>query len=304
MPGPADDAIVDQQGISVTHSVGTDSVNSLTSKAAFEVSGGSLTLLSDSALSATLVISGGTLVNGRTTSVGGPLTWTAGTLSGNGRVRADGGLAISSVSSKVLDGGTLDNAGDATWETGSISFSHGAVFNNLAGAVFVASGPRLVNTRIGASPTFNNAGLFREPDHTGTLSVDGVTFINTGRVEVENGSTLSLAAELHCNGSFAVASGGELSVGNGRHTLDTLSSVTGSGTVAFIGGDSSVTGTYNLSGNTLVSAGSVSFLVDAVTATATLSGGTLTGPGNVTVTDLLTWTGGTMSGVAAPRPAA
>lgn len=68
VPGASDDAVIDlgANNFTVTHSAGTDAVNSLTDQAAFTMSGGSLGFGSSSVVSGPFAFTGGTLtgVNG------------------------------------------------------------------------------------------------------------------------------------------------------------------------------------------------------------------------------------------------
>ena len=63
LPGPADDVVIGSgPSITVTHSTGADTVNSITSQQAFQLSGGSLTVSNNFQINSTLTLSGGTLV--------------------------------------------------------------------------------------------------------------------------------------------------------------------------------------------------------------------------------------------------
>src|SRR6516162_5949358 len=76
LPGPADDAVINITGISVTHlTTATDSVHSLTSKAAIVVGAGSLSVASASTISSTLDFDGGTLTGPGVLAVSGLFTW-------------------------------------------------------------------------------------------------------------------------------------------------------------------------------------------------------------------------------------
>jgi hypothetical protein len=81
VPGATDDVVISQSGITVTHTAGvTDSVNSLTSQAAINITGGTLALAATSQINAalTLAYSSGiapTLVSGGDLTVTGLFTW-------------------------------------------------------------------------------------------------------------------------------------------------------------------------------------------------------------------------------------
>src|SRR5262245_4200247 len=73
LPGAADDVFINQTGITVTHSAGTDTVRSLTSRAAFVMSGGTLTA-GTSVYHSTLNFFGGTMRGGDQT-IHGLFSW-------------------------------------------------------------------------------------------------------------------------------------------------------------------------------------------------------------------------------------
>src|SRR5262245_59562871 len=69
LPGPADDAVINTTGITVTHSSGSDTVKSVTSNAAIKLTGGTLTVNGTfQETGATLALLGGTLANAVLTS--------------------------------------------------------------------------------------------------------------------------------------------------------------------------------------------------------------------------------------------
>ncbi len=204
VPTAADDVVISSSfsDITILHSASSsDSVNSINSQAAIDITGGSLSIAGVSTsddpsgastinnaltLTSTLTISGDMAVNG-------PFTWENGsTLSGSGTIDAYGGMTIDTAGISYLSGVTLNNHGTATW-TGSsgIYASNGATINNLAGATFnaqaddsltwdpaYAGGP--------APPVFNNAGSFIRSGDTNETDIN-IPFNNTGSVSVQAG---------------------------------------------------------------------------------------------------------------------
>ena len=126
-PGPADDALIDIPGITVVHSTGSDTVQSLTSNDAFTLSGGTLTVtgnvqeqngnpftLAGGTLAGATVASGTTLTG---TSSGGTLNnvTLAGTLDvGNGVVTVTDNLTLASGAVSLDQAGLLTFAGTQT----------------------------------------------------------------------------------------------------------------------------------------------------------------------------------------------
>jgi hypothetical protein len=290
-PGAADDAVIDAPGLTVRHSTGADSVHSITSNGTLELSGGSLGVSSASTLNA-FTLDGGTLAGLGDVTVGGLLTWTAGTLSGAGHVAANGGMQISGNGGHTLSGRTLDNAAEADWTgTGGISLTNNATLNNLATGTFFATGD---GTLSGSASTFNNAGTFSKTGGSGTTTVSA-SLINSGTVAAASG-TLNVAGRDVATGAFTTAAGATLAFNGGAQAFRAGSSVTGAGDVKFGGATVTVLGSYATTGNTTISNGTVQFDTDTTLPALTFSGGTLGGTATVTVTGALTWTGGTMNG--------
>ncbi len=92
IPTSSEDAQINTTGITVTHSSGTDSVNSLADAGAFALSGGTLNVTTTMSVSGTFALSGGTLQYA-TVSSGTGITSAGGTLSG---VTLDADLTLAS----------------------------------------------------------------------------------------------------------------------------------------------------------------------------------------------------------------
>jgi hypothetical protein len=277
VPAVDDDVVIPDfaPDITVTYSTGTTAVNTLQSAEAFVLSGGSLALATDSAVSSTFTLSGGTLDGAGTLTVSGLFTWSSGTMRGSGKSVANGGMAISGSSVKDLFTRTVENAGTATWTgTGNIRTGSGGVFNNLTNAVFdIQNNQQFANDFGSGNLTFNNAGTLRKSAGTGT-STFGVVVNNTGTVDVQTG-TLTLTGGGSASGTFTVAAGATMLFNT--YSLNAGASGTGAGTF-------------------LHSSGTLTVAADVTVPNFALSGGTLTGGGTLTVSDLLSWTSGTMSG--------
>jgi hypothetical protein len=248
-------------------------------------------------------LSGGKLGGTGTVTVTGLLDWTEGTMGGPGRTVARGTVALNSnnlFGGPGLDGRTFDNMGVATWTGGGrMAASNGAVWNNLAGATLDARSD-IGFFLFGAAPSvFNNAGTLRKSFSPNTTFL-GLTLHNTGVVDIQSG-TLSLGGGGNADGQFTVAADAVLDLNANPHafTLNPSSQVMGAGSVRLEGGIVAVAGSITVSGTTQVISGTANFASDVTLAALTLSGGvgtTLTGSGTVTVTGLLSWMGGRMSG--------
>jgi hypothetical protein len=234
------------------------------------VSAGTANFNTDATLT-TLTLSGGALGGMGTVTVTGLLTWTGGSLSDAGRTVANGGITLAGAGSKLLSGRTLDNAGTATWTgTGVLVFNNRAVWNNPAGSVLDVRNDALLD---GPGTTINNAGRIVKSAGTGTTTLNAI-LNNSGTVDAASGA-LSLNAGGVNGATFRTEAGGALLFGGGSFYVSPGATLPDNATLA--GGALDVEG-------------------DVTLATLALASGVLTGPGTVTVTGLLTWTGGTMSG--------
>jgi hypothetical protein len=201
---------------------------------------------------------------------------------------------------KFLNGRTINNAGTATWTAGPFTTSSGAVFNNQLGATFETDFDGSFTNGFGAQSQFNNTGTFTKSGGTGTTTV-GVEFNNSGTVEIDSG-TLKLSVGGISTGSFTGEVGTILYFSGGIHDLDAGSSVTSAGTVQIGGGTWNLNdGSYNVTGTTAITGGTVNFNTPANTNLLNLSGGVLSGSADITASGLITWSalsgaGGEMSG--------
>ena len=243
----------------------------------------------------------------------GNLRWTSGEMTGSGTTRTTGPASTISGGFKRLLR-TLINSGTTTYavpedsndvlEFGSDSETPGVI--NNTGTVNVSGGG---NFGLAFNPfpghpgnAINNSGIWNAVHGAATGSVNGVTFNNTGTVNVTSG-TLALNRGGTSTGSFVVSNGATLRFGGGTHTLNAGSNVSGAGTVELGTGDffndgtwNFNAGTYNLSGVTSVKGGTANFNAAASTGTLSLSNGILGGTGTLNVTGNLNWTAGSMEG--------
>ena len=126
--------------------------------------------------------------------VTGRLDWLGGTMDGEGgsaTIAAGAEMRISGDDHKRLRNQTINNAGTVVWTGAGMLFGSSGVFNNQAGGVFEIQSDStfLWWDRLAYGwPTFNNAGILRKSEGTGTTTFDSVTFNNTGTVEVQSGT--------------------------------------------------------------------------------------------------------------------
>jgi len=231
LPTASDDVVIDNSfaGTTITHSSSSsDSVNSLNSQAAIDISGGALSIsgasTSNDPSGASTINNGLTVASTLTVSgdltVNGSFTWTGGsTLDGSGTLDAYGGMAMNNLSG-TLDGLTLNNHATAIWTGGGdIAFGNNALFHNLAGASFDAQTDGTIGDLAPTgwgSGSFQNDGTFTKSAGTGTTEIH-VPFNNTGSASVSSG-TLALKRGGTSTGSFTGSAGTTLEF-DGHHNL-------------------------------------------------------------------------------------
>jgi len=252
------------------------------------------------ALAATLLQTGGELTGPGTLRVAGPLTWDAGTQSGNGQTIAAGGIALATSSAVWLSGRTLVNpAGQTvTWSAGQVNSGQGALFVN--DGTFLTSFDGFWQHNLGgARAVFRNNGTLEK------------TAGGTGRTQLTFTLDNPAAGVVRSSSGLLEFNGGGASAGRFE----------GAGTIVFGGGTTDVNGVVAMTGGTLVETSAVvnwnaaatvsnlgalaiasgtanfSNTAEAVAATLLHTGGILTGPGTLRVAGPMTWRAGTQSGV-------
>jgi len=291
LPGPVDDVIINVAGsVTVVHSTGTDTINSLVSNESVELRGGSLSITGVSRIVNTFSLTGGILEGTGDLEITGQFDWQSGQMRGFGTTVAKGGVALSGTGTKTLgEYRTLESRGTSTWtDSGNINMHATATFLNRSGAVF-----DIRNDRSLSSGTFRNEGSVIKSQGAGTTTISS-RFDNAGLLLVQTG-TLSLTGGGTSAGEFNVELPGELLFGGGDHALLAASNVSADGLVRFSTGTIYVGGGYVAATTELVG-GTVLFNAAAETTNLVQSGGVLSGIGTVTVNGTLTWQGGTMSG--------
>jgi VWFA-related protein len=285
----------------------------------------------------TLVVNNGTLQGSADIAVTQAMTWAGGVISGTvgggdmSSLTVDNGATLAIIGdygSKTLRGRTFTQEGAATWSSSydTLTLENGAVFENggsldLAGdsyvrATYVWDGEQYVSAE-----EFNNTGTITKTsgvtDGTNYSSFQ-IVFNNDGSLAVQTG-LLGLNDGGESNGSFAVAEGATLHFSDQWYSADTpyalkaTSSLSGAG-LAKVSGNAEVNvyGAWTIL-HTTVEGGALTFGGGAGAAdpglaanegaetiflpVLILSGGTIQGSNNIVVTQVMTWTGGTVGSV-------
>jgi len=278
----------------------------LTTAGALTINGGTANFSNTggAVTASSLTLSGGTLTGSSnvTVAAGGAaptLTWTSGTMSGTGVTSANGGMSIQGT--PFLDARTLNVSGPTTFGSttaGSTLFlMNGALINSQTGATWSlinGSGGNGITLNGGTTGTFNNAGTFQMTG--GTANTVNVTFNNTGTVNA-NAGTLNFGGGGTVGANYNVASGATLGFTGGTFIFNAGTAISGAGTTNLattvnVNGNANIASALSITGGTTTLASGVTLSLSSLT----LNVGTLTGAGNLTVSGLLTWTAGLMSG--------
>jgi hypothetical protein len=315
LPGPADDVTINAGATTILLGSGTNSIQSLQSSSALNLTGATLTVsgttnvtntVSVTGAFATLMVNGASEVQNLTQTNGtingaGNLTidsnWTwssSGTMTGTGHTILNGTGTLGGTFAK-LDGRVVDNFGTASIVAGnSLTFTNGAIWNNKAGSLFLLPDSASLSNFFAGAAAFNNAGTLRKTGPVGTAAV-GISLNNTGTVDVQVG-TLALNGDGAGSGLFTLATVTALSIGSAGYVLAAGANISGAGVVQVPTFDTlTISGAASV--QTLsVTGGTVAANADLAVNSLTFSSGTITGPGTITINGPLAWSGGTMSG--------
>lgn len=239
-----------------------------------------------------------TLTGSGTLTVHGNLQWALGTMSGTGRTILETNTTANFPATVTLTARTLENRGTVlVYNTGGLNVTGGAVFTNCAGAVFhvVNENPSLGGGL--ANGRFDNAGTFVKSSGTGTLSLNnGLNFNNSGTVEIQTGILLC-DGNLNNGGAVNISAGTVLRLAAGGSATGSFTAADGA-LVEWTGSTFAINpGTqFYGDGQYRINAGTLLANSDFAIKKLDLQSGTLGGAGAVTITNLMNWTGGTMSG--------
>lgn len=262
-----------------------------------------------------LILSNGILAGSSDFTITSFGSWSGGTISGSGHIVNNAEMEMTG-GEKTLMQRTLENRATIRWSGGRITARDGATVMNMAGSLFEVQAD-VVLAGGGEATIFTNEGTLMKTGGSGKTSLQA-RFDNSGRVEVQVG-TLELGGPGTGSGSFKGASGTGLEFTYyADYTLTTTSVV--SFTNVVFAGTVEVNGSYTATESTtvggvsttftpaatLISLGRVVTINDGGTLNLSLTSpvsiqtlnlkGTLTGTSDVTVTGVMTWTQGIMSG--------
>ena len=174
----------------------------------------------------------GTLdVNGSLINLGDAL-FTGVALSGNGSLINRSKMEIGN---NAQIGGTLDNEASITQTgTGNLHFNTDGRLINRPGATYeFQSTAGLAAGASDNTPLFDNRGLLKKTD--GSTSFVAVSVATTGDISVEDGGITFRRDGDYQGADLMIATGSQITFESGLHEFSGTSTVTGDGTLAFVG---------------------------------------------------------------------
>jgi len=121
-------------------------------------------------------------------TLNGVLEWTGGTLAPQLTIAPGSTLKLSGNAAKTLGGGgVITNAGTLTWTSGQFNLDGSPTFYNQPGALFdVQFDGTVIQIGFGTS-TFRNEGTYRKSAGSATHTIQIVSFVQLGNLEVLTG---------------------------------------------------------------------------------------------------------------------
>ena len=332
LPGTNDDVVIGVgASITVTHSSGTHTVNSVQSQQAFVLSGGSLTVSNTFLASNTFTLSGGTLATATVVMTNGiSLVVSSGTLNGvavNGVLDVGNtysGASLTVINGLVLNGtalvghpsngnyGRIYFAGTQPLNgSGTVVFGLGLSCGATTRNAFIVSdagteltiGPGIIvrgqNGVIGYSPCYDwpqnvvvlNQGTISADVSGGTIYVNAQPFTNQGVIQSPAG-TLNLAGTLTTGGLGNFQSGsGPLALSGVLTNTGTMLVLNGVTNTLTLQGGTVLGGSVTMTGGAFLVVNSGSGTLDGVTVNGMLDVGNSYSGASLTVLDGLTMNG-------------
>lgn len=170
------------------------------------------------------ILNDSTINNTHSLRITGNFDWKQGTITGTGTTRLEGNTTLSESTHAVINGHTIEFVGNTAHTGGVIYTGQGSRLINLGTWTEQNTGfNSLSNGYGGASSTFDNVGTFNKSSNAMFDIGGGVTFNNTGTLNV-NASTLRFSDKVNSTtGQINIASGAVLSFNGGNANLkDTI----------------------------------------------------------------------------------
>ncbi len=243
-------------------------------------------------------------------TLGGPLSWSSGTVS---TVIYFNGGTVNDPSG--LNGGQLINSGTLAWMPYPYTGNGSVISNASTGVMNIQLNNSITANHFGGTSFFYNSGQINASGAGNGILGD--TFINTGTVTVTSGTFEPTAGGTNF-GTMIAEGTGVIEIFGGSFYFTDTSVLSGSGQFVIGGGTVNIGGALNISGNWTVSGGTANngtttssgqqLTVSGGTASfvgagpwnpgvVNFSGGTLAGPAPIVASGALNWNGGTITAV-------
>src|SRR3954453_4599985 len=179
-----------------------------------------------------LTFGSGRLLGAGPLTVNGTMNWSSDSeIDTTVNIASGASLNISGSGTRFLNGGTINNSGTVTWSGGNnISIYNSGLINNLAAGLFSVQNDQLIYQHCcGSGQAVNNVGTFRKSVTTGSTTINGNGFNNSGTLDVQSGTFL-LGSGGTSTGVINAAAAGTVLVSS-VYTLGTGPTLTGSGNI-------------------------------------------------------------------------
>lgn len=240
----------------------------------------------------TLTMSGGSLNSANKIIVSDGLNWT-----GTSSITNTAALELSATSVSAISGtgnrnlyAQIVNNGTIIHSDGSLRFqTGGSLVNN--GTYTVDGATFMIATGGGA---FTNNGIFNKNSTNELNMFVAFNGLSTGVVNANEG-TLKFLADVSFSGTsmLSIDDGAKVDFSNGVFSFVPGTSINGAGDLIISGGTATIEGSFNVSGETIISNGIVNFnsTSQAIFSELSLSAGTLQGSSQLLVLNTFNWKG-------------
>ncbi|MCW5933476.1 MAG: hypothetical protein KIT45_04145 [Fimbriimonadia bacterium] len=254
VPANGDDVTIPSNAVRMpTYSGGTLSLNSLTVNGTLTISGGQITVATNSSI-VNLNLQGGVLGGNVNYTLTNTLNWTGGTIGGTGTFTISGSATcnISGGNPKILNTRTLSNQGEINWSgSGNLSaLNNPTLTNGINGVINIQSeadwvGAGTINNQALITQALQLRGHINKSGGT-TTTLDAVVN-NNGQITCQSNTALSFDGGgtggsnsiFNCNGGFVFPEGSVF-------TFNTGALIQGTGQIHASGGTLQCNGTYNM----------------------------------------------------------
>lgn len=296
LPGVNDDVIINVAGSNptITHSQNvTTRVKTIVSNERLSISGGTVETSGRFRANGPLDLGGGAIAGAGNLELFSALNWSGGQIIGAGKVQVllTGKITITGT---VTLGRLLVNNGVVNWTAGNWRFTGGTLFNLAGRAVNLQSSGTIVD--VSGSNLITNAGsLLRNGTSTTTTLVE-VRTNSTGTIDVRQGRLSLTGGGNAVNGTVRAGANSLLVLSGVGFQVAVNGVLTGPGTVQLENGNHWILGTVNDLAKLIVNGAGLNYQGAGSVRTLSFLAGLITDGTTLTVSESMTWNGGTLTG--------